>query len=271
MNAHHISVCLFSPLNPAHPPSVSIVNSPSPAYPLPVLHPLLPSVCLFALLNDCLSCFVSCFFCTTKPALYSSFCISFCLHAACVRLSVFAILHTPSLCQFAASPLVCTNRLLISYCCLLHHNACTFLLVTLHLHSKLTTYFLSTTMPFFCLYATSACILLFILLQLHIPSLRLSHLLLLFVLLIDCLSRSAVYCTTTPAYLFSLHSKLIAYFPAPQCMRISFCLHTLLHIPTMTAHHISVCLFSPLQIHLRILLLQLILKLLLIQLLLRIR
>ena len=101
-------------------------------------------------------------------------------------------------------------------------------------------------MPFFCLYATSACILLFILLQLHIPSLRLSHLLLLFVLLIDCLSRSAVYCTTTPAYLFSLHSKLIAYFPAPQCMRISFCLHTLLHIPTMTAHHISVCLFSPL-------------------------
>ena len=129
------SMHAHSPLNPAHPPFVWIDNPPSPAYPLPVLHPLLPSVCLFALLNDCLSCFLS-VYCTTKPALYtyiafSSLCISFCL-SACVRLSVFAITSHAISVSVCGIPPVCTNRLLILYCRPLHHNACTFLLVTLN-------------------------------------------------------------------------------------------------------------------------------------------
>jgi hypothetical protein len=184
-----------------------------------------PSVCLFALLNDCLSCFVSCFYCTTKPALYSSFCISFCLHAACVRLSVFAItVHAISV-SVCSIPPVCTNRLFISYCCLLHHNACISVLVTLHLHyiraflsvcthipSRYTTLRLHTSSApqspriSFCLYAASACISLFVLL--HIPSLCLLHLLpsvYLFALLNECFTSFCCLCTIIPVHLFSLH------------------------------------------------------------------
>ena len=64
--AHHISVFVFTSES-CYPPSVSIDNPHAlPVCTLQCMY--VPSVCLFALLNDCLSCFVSFFYCTTKPS-----------------------------------------------------------------------------------------------------------------------------------------------------------------------------------------------------------
>ena len=165
---------------------------------------------------------------------------------------------TVSVCSI---PPVYTNRLLISNCCLLHHNACISLLVTLHLHSKLTTYahfflfvrisllvtlhlhsklttysqhhnpcaFVSVctlpvpAYPFFCNCTSLLCLL-------HLlPSMFL------FALLNECFTSFCCLCTIIPVHLFSLYYTYTLNWlhtsSAPQCLPEHFfllryrCLH----------------------------------------------
>ena len=153
---HIISLCLFAPLNPVYLLSASIYNPIACLSHLCIcLHPQMPvcalcvsicnakhclyrfvSVCWCALHLHCKLLFVSYWnFIAAPQYLHISFvCILPILPMPVKHLSVFAISVHP-LCLFAPSTMcACTaKRLLISFCCLLHHNSCTSLFVTLTL------------------------------------------------------------------------------------------------------------------------------------------